>query len=149
MIIVSACLLGENCKYNGDNNETQWVKDLMKDHTLCMVCPECLGKLPTPRPKNEIQKDGRVLNELGEDMTMAFQQGAKIAYTRALVAAKSIGEEIEYAILKSNSPSCGKDHVYDGNFTGTIVDGDGIFAKFLKEKGIKIYTEKENLNERL
>lgn len=149
MIIVSACLLGENCKYNGGNNSTKWVTDLMEGHTLCMVCPECLGKLPTPRPKSEIQKDGRVVNELGEDVTVAFQQGAKIAYTRALVAAKSIGEEIEYAILKSNSPSCGRDHVYDGTFSGEVVDGDGIFAKFLKEKGIKIYTEKENLNERL
>ena len=149
MIIVSACLLGENCKYNGGNNETEWVKELMEDHTLCMVCPECLGKLSTPRPKNEIQKDGSVKTEFGDDVTNAFEIGAKIAYTRAVVAAKSIGEEIEYAILKSKSPSCGRDEIYDGTFSGTVVNGDGKFAELLKEKGIKIYTEKENLNERL
>ena len=149
MIIVSACLLGENCKYNGENNSTEWVRELMDDHMLCMVCPEILGKLLIPRAKSEIQPDGRVVNEVGEDVTQAFELGAKIAYQRAVVAAKKIGEDIEYAILKSNSPSCGRDQVYDGSFTGKLVDGEGYFAKLLREKGIKVYTEKENPNERL
>ena len=148
MIIVSACLLGENCKYDGGNNKTEWVEKLMENHTLCMVCPETLGKLPVPRPKTEI-KDGKAINELGEDVTQAFELGAKIAYTRAVVAAKSIGEEIEFAVLKSNSPSCGPDKIYDGTFQENLVDGEGYFARLLKEKGIKIYTEKENLDERL
>ena len=148
MIIVSACLLGENCKYDGGNNKTDWVVDLLKDHTACMVCPECLGKLSVPRPKTEI-KDGKAINELGVDVTSAFELGARIAYTRAVVAARSINEEIEYAILKSNSPSCGRDQIYDGTFQGELVDGEGYFAKLLREKGIKVYTEKENFNERL
>ena len=101
-----------------------------------------MGKLSVPRPKSEI-KDGAVINEEGEDVTKAFEDGARIAYIRAVAAAMSIGEEIEGAILKSNSPSCGKDKVYDGTFTGTLVDGEGIFAKTLREHGIKIYTEKE------
>ena len=125
MYIVSACLLGEPCRYDGKDNLTDWVKELTEDHTVCMVCPETLGKLSVPRPKSEI-KDGAVINEEGEDVTKAFED-----------------EEIEGAILKSNSPSCGKDKVYDGTFTGTLVDGEGIFAKTLREHGIKIYTEKE------
>ncbi|MBE5035781.1 DUF523 domain-containing protein [Gallibacter intestinalis] len=142
MYIVSACLLGEPCRYDGNDNLTDWVKELTEDHTVCMVCPETLGKLSVPRPKSEI-KDGAVINEEGEDVTKAFEDGARIAYIRAVAAAMSIGEEIEGAILKSNSPSCGKDKVYDGTFTGTMVDGEGIFAKTLREHGIKIYTEKE------
>ena len=142
MYIVSACLLGEPCRYDGNDNLTDWVKELTEDHTVCMVCPETLGKLSVPRPKSEI-KDGAVINEEGEDVTKAFEDGARIAYIRAVAAAMSIGEEIEGAILKSNSPSCGKDKVYDGTFTGTMVDGEGIFAKMLREHGIKIYTEKE------
>ena len=142
MYIVSACLLGEPCRYDGNDNLTDWVKELIEDHTVCMVCPETLGKLSVPRPKSEI-KDGAVINEEGEDVTKAFEDGARIAYIRAVAAAMSIGEEIEGAILKSNSPSCGKDKVYDGTFTGTLVDGEGIFAKTLREHGIKIYTEKE------
>lgn len=142
MYIVSACLLGEPCRYDGKDNLTDWVKELTEGHTVCMVCPETLGKLSVPRPKSEI-KDGAVINEEGEDVTKAFEDGARIAYIRAVAAAMSIGEEIEGAILKSNSPSCGKDKVYDGTFTGTLVDGEGIFAKTLREHGIKIYTEKE------
>ena len=142
MYIVSACLLGEPCRYDGNDNLTDWVKKLTEGHTVCMVCPETLGKLSVPRPKSEI-KDGAVINEEGEDVTKAFEDGARIAYIRAVAAAMSIGEEIEGAILKSNSPSCGKDKVYDGTFTGTLVDGEGIFAKTLREHGIKIYTEKE------
>ena len=142
MYIVSACLLGEPCRYDGNDNLADWVKELTEDHTVCMVCPETLGKLSVPRPKSEI-KDGAVINEEGEDVTKAFEDGARIAYIRAVAAAMSIGEEIEGAILKSNSPSCGKDKVYDGTFTGTLVDGEGIFAKTLREHGIKIYTEKE------
>lgn len=142
MYIVSACLLGEPCRYDGNDNLTDWVKELTEDHTVCMVCPETLGKLSVPRPKSEI-KDGAVINEEGEDVAKAFEDGARIAYIRAVAAAMSIGEEIEGAILKSNSPSCGKDKVYDGTFTGTLVDGEGIFAKTLREHGIKIYTEKE------
>ncbi|MEE1037903.1 MAG: DUF523 domain-containing protein [Eubacterium sp.] len=142
MLIVSACLLGENCKYNKENNLTDWVKELEKDHTICMVCPEMLAKLGTPRPAAERQGD-RIINEEGVDVTNSFTEGARIAYTTAVVSAKSIGEEIEAAILKSNSPSCGKDKIYDGTFSGTLVDGEGVFAKMLREKGIEIYTEKE------
>lgn len=145
MLIVSACLLGENCKYNGENNLTEWVNELKETHTICMVCPEMLGKLGTPRVPAERQGD-KVVNKEGVDVTGSFVDGAKIAYTNAVVHAKRIGEEIEGAILKSNSPSCGKDKIYDGTFSGTLVDGEGVFAQLLREKGIKVYTEKEKFN---
>ena len=76
MYIVSACLLGEPCRYDGKDNLTDWVKELTEDHTVCMVCPETLGKLSVPRPKSEI-KDGAVINEEGEDVTKAFEDGAE------------------------------------------------------------------------
>ena len=76
MYIVSACLLGEPCRYDGNDNLTDWVKELTEDHTVCMVCPETLGKLSVPRPKSEI-KDGAVINEEGEDVTKAFEDGAE------------------------------------------------------------------------
>lgn len=148
MYIVSACLLGENCRYDGKNSLTKWVDELKKEHTVCMVCPEVLGKLPVPRAKAEI-KDDKVMDENGRDVTEIFADGAKIAYTRAVAAALSINEEIEGAILKSKSPSCGRDFVYDGTFSGTLINGEGYFAKLLREHGIKIYTEKENFNDKL
>ncbi len=146
MYIVSACLLGENCRYDGGNNFQKWIEDLKENHTICMVCPETLGKLSVPRDPAEI-REGRVINQKGQDLTKSFEEGAKVAYTRAVVASKSIGEDIDGAILKSNSPSCGSNKVYDGTFSGKLVDGEGVFAKILRQHNIKIYTEKENIND--
>jgi uncharacterized protein YbbK (DUF523 family) len=142
MIIISACLLGENCKYNGGNNACQWVIDFARAHECISVCPESFGNLPTPRPPSEII-EGRAIDKNGKNITEALKTGAVSAWKRAEAAAKET--KIEMAILKANSPSCGCGKIYDGTFTGKLVDGDGFFTRLLKEKGIKAITEKETV----
>jgi uncharacterized protein YbbK (DUF523 family) len=143
MVIVSACLLGENCKYNGGNNECQWVLDFVRSnkHKCILVCPE-IDIFSVPRPPVEIL-DGRAVNKDGKDVTDGLIEGAEKEWEKATIAAK--GQKIEQAILKANSPSCGCGTIYDGTFSGKLVDGDGFFTKLLKEKGIKVITEKETI----
>lgn len=131
MIIgVSACLLGENCKYNGGNNESKKLKDYVEGHTVVPVCPEVMGGLPTPRDPAEIigdvvrQKSGRSVDE-------EFRAGARAALKKI----KDAGAEL--AILQSRSPSCGVKEIYDGTFTGRLVKGKGVFAAMLEEEGIR------------
>lgn len=138
-ILVSSCLCGVNCKYNGGNNEDKRVAKLMDTHTVICVCPEVLGGLSTPRTPAEIVGD-RVLTKDGEDVTEAFYKGAE----KALEAAEKYN--VDMAILKANSPSCGCGKVYDGTFSKTLVEGDGVFAKMLKEKNIKVYNENDDLS---
>ena len=138
-ILVSSCLCGVNCKYNGGNNEDKRVAKLMDTHTVICVCPEVLGGLSTPRTPAEIVGD-RVITKDGEDVTEAFYKGAE----KALEAAEKYN--VDMAILKANSPSCGCGKVYDGTFSKTLVDGDGIFARMLKEKNIKVYNENSDLS---
>lgn len=126
--LVSACLLGENCKYNGGNNYCAKLVDFLRDKEVVCVCPEVLGGLPTPRPCAEIC-DGRVINCEHEDVSKAFQRGAD----RALAIAKA--EKIDLAILQSRSPSCGKGSRYSGRFDGTLVAGNGIFVDRLEAAG--------------
>ncbi len=140
MYIVSACLLGENCKYSGGNNETPWVVSFAKAHSCCSLCPEVAGGLPVPRPPSELS-EGRVMTEAGEDLTRAFEAGALKCFDEALALAKERGQTIEGAILKSGSPSCGSGRIYDGSFSGIKIEGDGIFAKYLKAQGIPVITE--------
>jgi len=144
MIIISACLVGINCKYNGKNNLAQWVKDLPQ--TIVPVCPEQLGGLPTPRPPAEIilgdgsdVLDGKakVITNTGKDVTKNFVTGADMT----LKIARLVGAE--KAILKSNSPSCGSCYIYDGSFTGKLGKGDGVTAALLKKNGIKVFTEND------
>ena len=118
-ILVSACLIGEACRYDGKSQPCERVKALGKAHNLIPVCPEQLGGLPTPRIPSEVQPDGRVVNREGVDCTQAFVKGAQ--------AAVSIARDrgCTCAILKSRSPSCGVKEVYDGTFTGTIVHASG------------------------
>ena len=137
-ILVSSCLCGVNCKYNGGNNEDKRVAKLMDTHTVICVCPEVLGGLSTPRTPAEIVGD-RVITKDGEDVTEAFYKGAE----KALEAAEKYN--VDMAILKANSPSCGCGKVYDGTFSKTLVEGDGVFAKMLKEKNIKVYNENDDL----
>lgn len=144
MYIISACLLGKNCKYNGGNNYNQQVIDFCKTHSYITVCPEVAGKLPCPRPPAEYVGD-RVLDKEGKDVTLQFQQGAKAEYDRVLEIAKQRNETIEGAILKANSPSCGSNKIYDGTFSGKLIDGDGCFVKILKENGIPVISEKEKI----
>lgn len=144
MYVISACLLGENCKYNGNNNKCQWVLDFAATHSYVAVCPETQAGLPAPRPPAEIVGE-KVLDEKGKDLTEDFIRGAKGCWQLAQEAAKERGESIEGAILKAKSPSCGKDQIYDGTFSRTLTDGDGYFARLLKKHQIQIITEKENI----
>ena len=131
MIIgVSACLLGENCKYNGRNNESKKLKDYVKGHTVVPVCPEVMGGLPTPRDPAEII-GGVVRQKSGRSVDEEFRAGARAALKKI----KDAGAEL--AILQSRSPSCGAKEIYDGTFTGHLVKGKGVFAAMLEEEWIR------------
>ncbi len=150
MYIVSKCLLGENCKYNGANNLSEDVVQFCKSHTFTSVCPETCGGLKAPRDPAEIvrSEDGffRVIDASGKDLTENFLSGAEKELENSIRTAEKMGESIEGAILKANSPSCGAGKVYDGSFSRTLVEGDGIFAGRLRELGIEIANE-NNLRE--
>ena len=133
-IAVSACLLGENCKYNGSNNECKEVIELGKKHTLIPICPECFGGLPIPRVPSEI-KNGRVYSKAGEDLTEAFCDGAE----KSLYVAEENACRI--AVLKERSPSCGFGEIYDGSFTGKTIFGNGITAQLFYDNGITVLGE--------
>lgn len=144
MYMISACLLGENCKYNGGNNYCQWVAEFAESHSYVTVCPESRAGLPAPRPPAEIVGD-KVLDKEGRDLTEAFSRGAAGAYEDAKEAARKAGEPIEGAILKAKSPSCGKDRIYDGTFSDRLINGDGYLVRLLKKDNIDVITEKENI----
>ena len=130
-ILVSACLLGENCKYSGGNNYNQAVCDFARGHQVVPVCPEVLGGLPTPRCPAEIVQ-GVVTNKEGINVDREFRAGA----AKALAIAKENG--VELAILQSRSPSCGVKEIYDGTFSGTKIPGQGVFAKMLMDEGVRV-----------
>lgn len=136
MILVSACLLGINCKYDGDNNSHEGVIKYLKDKQFILVCPEQLGGLSTPRIPCEIV-NGKVKNKHGLDMTEKFLKGAY----EALKIAKIYS--CKKAILKEGSPSCGSHKIYDGTFLGNKIDGIGITASILKNEGIDIISERQ------
>ena len=141
-ILVSACLLGKNCRYDGKNCFSQKIKELEQEYELIAVCPEELGGLPAPRIPCEII-EGRVFNKEGKDCTEEFMKGAE----ETLRIAKE--EKIKKAVFKSLSPSCGKGTVYDGSFTGKKKAGDGITTALLRNNGIKVYSEIEMDGEKL
>ena len=130
-ILVSACLLGKNCKYNGGNNLNQRVLDFIKGHKVIGVCPEQLGGLSTPRLPAEIV-GGVVTNKEGVSVDVQFRKGAQSALAAALE------NKVDLAILQSRSPSCGVNEIYDGNFSGKKIKGQGVFAKLLSAHGIKV-----------
>lgn len=130
-IIVSACLLGENCKYNGGNNRCQKVIDFMKDHEVIPVCPEQMGGLSTPRLPAEIC-NGKVVNTKGISVDAEFRKGAETALKIALE------EGATQAILQPRSPSCGCKQVYDGSFSRTLIPGKGVFAQLLADHGLEL-----------
>lgn len=139
-VIVSACLIGENCKYNGKNNKNENIINFLKDKEVILVCPEVMGGLSTPRLKSEIlanEKDLKVINESNEDVTDYFVKGAIKSLKKA------IENDVKLAVLKEKSPSCGFRKIYNGNFDGTKVDGSGVFARMLMENNIKILTEED------
>lgn len=130
-ILVSACLLGRDCKYNGGNNYSEKVAEYVKGHDVIPVCPEVAGGLPIPRIPCEIV-GGTVTNRNGESKDREFRAGADICLKKALE------EKVDLAILQSRSPSCGVKEIYDGSFTGKLIPGKGVFAELLSENGIKI-----------
>lgn len=136
IILVSACLLGEKVRYDGSDKQNDFVLSLKKNHTLIPICPESLGGLEIPRLPSEIVND-KVLRKDGLDLSANFISGAMKAYE---TADKS---EIDFAILKSKSPSCGYKEIYDGSFSGKLKDGNGIFTEILLKNNIRIFTEND------
>lgn len=134
-ILISACLLGVNCKYNGNNNNVPGIIEQMKNVILIPVCPEQLGGLTTPRLPAEIIGETSVVNKEGFDVTQQFEVGAR----ETLKLAKMYN--CEYAILKERSPSCGSNQIYDGSFQGKVKQGEGVTASLLKQNGNKVYSE--------
>ena len=135
-ILVSACLLGAGCRYDGKNKENTQVLRLMEQHTLIPVCPDILGGLSTPRPPAERQGE-QVVNDQGRDVTAEYQRGAR----EVLRLCRLYG--CRCAILKQRSPACGSREVYDGSFSGTLRPGDGVLAELLKQNGIRVLDETE------
>ena len=133
-LLISACLLGENCKYSGGNNYTPAVESLKAHYELIPVCPERDGGLPTPRDSSE-RLGNAVVSKSGRDVTAQFERGAHLA----LDAAQKHGCKI--ALLTERSPSCGCGAIYDGTFTGTVIPGDGVTTALLKAHGILILGE--------
>lgn len=135
-ILISACLLGVSCRYDGKSCPNEKALLLKEKYNLIPVCAEILGGLPTPRLPCEI-RDGRVIRSDSADITSQYVKGAQ----EVLRLAKAFNCCI--AVLKERSPSCGKGKIYDGNFSGTVTVGDGITASLLTENNIKIYGESE------
>ena len=129
-IMISACLAGENCKYNGGNNRNEKVLKLMREHEAILICPEQMGGLPTPRVPSEIC-DGVVKAKDGRIVDREFRAGA----ARCLEIA--LREKPDLIVLQSRSPSCGVKMRYDGTFTGILVKGAGVTAQLLMEHGFK------------
>jgi uncharacterized protein YbbK (DUF523 family) len=135
-ILVSACFVSEGYKYSGGANINEKVLKLKEKYDFILICPEVFGGLPTPRVPSEIIGD-KVMNSIGEDVTLAFHRGADMA----LELAKK--HNCKIAVLKAKSPSCGKGYIYDGSFTHTTTSGHGVAAKLLMDNGIVVYTEDE------
>lgn len=133
-LLISACLLGVPCRYDGASKPMPCIERLTEKFVLVPVCPEQLGGLPTPRvPAERCGKS--VLTRDGRDVTENYLRGAREALRLACITG------CKAALLKAKSPSCGSGRIYDGTHTGTLTDGDGTTAELLKENGITVYTE--------
>ena len=131
MILISACLVGVNCKYDGGNNLNEKILELVKNGEAILVCPEQLGGLTTPRVPSERLND-KVITKEGIDVTKNFERGAK----EVTNLAKKLN--IKKAILKSRSPSCGYGKIYNGEFNNTLIQGNGILTDMLLKENIEI-----------
>ena len=140
-ILVSNCILGNNCKYNGKNNYNPLIERLKEKYRIIPICPEVMGGLSIPRKPSEINAN-KVFDIDGNDVTSYFNRGKDLVLD---IISKN---DIEFVVLKDGSPSCGSKFIYDGTFTKTKISGMGITAKKINELGIKIYTENE-INELL
>lgn len=133
-VLISACLMGVNCRYDGRGVPMEHLELLMEKFHLVPICPEILGGLTTPRRPAERVGD-RVVNDAGEDVTDFFVRGAQEVLKLARLY------DCEYAILKEKSPSCGFGRIYDGTFSKTVIPGSGILAELLDAEGIAVYGE--------
>ena len=136
-ILISACLLGDKCRYDGKVLSNK-LNDLIKYYNLIPFCPEVSGGLSIPRDPSEII-NGKVISSKGRDVTSFFNRGAFLA----LSICKE--KKVSLAILKEESPSCGKNKIYDGSFKGVLIDGKGITTRKLLNEGIKVINEEEAL----
>ena len=136
ILIVSACLLGVPCRFDGKSKTNDAVIALKKDFTLVPICPEAAGGLKSPRPPAE-QRGKRIIDKNGKDVTDAFLKGSH----KVLARAKNVGAKA--GLLKANSPSCGVHAIYDGSFSKTLVAGQGTAAKLLSEAGLTLFDETE------
>ncbi len=135
-IAVSACLLGFDCRYDGKNCYFARIEELKKKHTIIPVCTEQMGGLPTPRVPSEIIGD-KVITKTGIDVTENYSRGREMALSAALM------NDVHFALFKQKSPSCGKGKIYDGTFTGRIIEGNGVTASLFLENGIQVFSEEE------
>lgn len=135
-LLISACLLGLPCRYDGASKPQPWVETLAARYDLVPVCPEQLGGLPTPRAPSERQGE-RVVMKTGADVTAQYQSGAE----GALALYRLLG--CQGAVLKERSPSCGCGQIYDGSFSGTLTAGDGVTAALLRCHGIPVWGESQ------
>lgn len=138
-ILVSACLLGVSCRYDGKSKPNENVIALKDRYNLIPVCPEIMGGLPTPRKASEIQGSQVVMGN-GTNVTKEYRKGAE----EVLRLCRLFG--CKRAVLKEKSPSCGCGKVYDGTFSGKLIDGNGITAKLLMENGIEVFGETGIMN---
>ncbi len=136
-MVVSACLMGVPCTHDATARQAPAVVALGRTHRLIAVCPETAGGLPTPRPPAERGTDGRVRTEAGDDVTEAYERGAVHAVALAVAAGAPA------AVLKARSPSCGCHEIYDGTFTRTRVQGEGVTAAALRAAGLQVVSEED------
>ena len=130
-ILVSACLLGENCKYNGGNNYSSAVAEFVRGKAVLPICPELMAGMGCPRTPIEIV-DGGLMERDGKNVDTAMREAVETAMKQLS------SEEIQCAVLQSRSPTCGVNQVYDGSFSGKLIPGTGIFAQALKEAGYRV-----------
>lgn len=135
-VLISACLVGEACRYDGKSKERSELLDRLADKHLIPVCPEVEGGLTIPRPSAEI-RGNKVYRENGEEVSSQFLEGANICRD------KGLSENTTLAILKSRSPACGCGQVYDGSFTNNVIAGDGIFTQSLKAAGVECISDED------
>lgn len=135
-VVVSACIMGENCKYNGKNNRNNYVIDFLKDKDVIRICPEILAGMGTPRPCAEIVNDV-VMDENGNNITTEYRHGVMLAI------AEIQDVDVDFVILQSRSPTCGVNQIYDGSFSGKLIPGMGLFARGLKQRGYNVVDVEE------
>lgn len=135
-LLISACLLGVACRYDGKSVKGVDAEALRDKYNLIPVCPEIYGGLPTPRTPSERQGEKTMMKD-GRDVTENYKRGAEIAYQLC------VEFDCKKALLKERSPSCGSGKIYDGSFTGTLIDGDGVTSEYLKGHGIEVFGESE------